>query len=90
MLSFCWKEDVSSARACEEACTSHSPCIGYYYNRRSFCHIIPSSRSCPATFQFYEYTMATKASDMVAESVVGYASVCYTKDPGKKFTFFLS
>ena len=87
----CWKEDVSSARACEEVCTSHSPCIGYYSSTGSsyksqYCHIIPSSRSCPATFQFHKYNQATKASDMVAVSLVGY--VCYTKDSGKKFVIF--
>ena len=48
----CYAESVSSVSDCEEACTAHELCVGYYYSADSkHCHLAPTESSCPTGFE---------------------------------------
>ena len=69
---------------CEKACTSHTPCIAYFYSDSS-CYLVTSMKACPMSYTLYENTLSTTSSDLGANSNSAY--VCYSKDEGNHMIF---
>ena len=76
---------------CEEACTAHEPCVGYFFDY--LCYLIPSNHSCPTGYYLSISTIrgstkiniAATINDIEAspyEQDLVYGGVCYAKNLG--------
>ena len=91
----CFEDRVDSQNKCEQFCTSHGSCVGYYYRSDiGACHIIPTDGNCPSEFQTLTGEKATSQNDLKAKDDSNW--VCSVKNSGKfnhlinSYLFYLS
>ena len=74
---------------CEADCTTHEPCVGYFYfELAEHCFLIPSTHSCPTGYSLVVRSVtAATSNDLEAGDINGYngyngEGVCYGKKLG--------
>ena len=82
-VTYCGNDNVTSESICRAACDSDSLCLAYDYGE-FYCALIRSSVVCANDYELYDATLAETVED-----IIGYHSVCYTKNLGNFFRHFV-
>ena len=76
-----------SLSECEADCTTHEPCVGYFYFSRTgplaeHCFLIPSTHSCPTGYSLVVRSVTAATSNDLEAGDISGEGVCYGKNLG--------